>query len=136
MNQNTNSSTSSATTVSNLLQQLAFGTTTATASNNLATSVPLVITGAQAGTLAYVSGQQPQQSTSSLGAIGGIAATGQNTFTSNDLRWQPQQPLLPGGERYSRLVTLYSQLRDVLTRMINYLQPFSGARRIINLEGS
>ncbi|HWO07604.1 MAG TPA: M15 family metallopeptidase [Candidatus Paceibacterota bacterium] len=124
-NSNTNTS-SSPISVIDQLNELAFGTTSQPTTGTSATTAPLVIVGATVGGLVPTSNSTSTQFNSS----GNLAVVGQQTFTSNDLRWQPNQTNtpIPGTEQYSRLVQLYTALRDVLVRILEYLKPFSSLR--------
>lgn len=126
-NTNTSSSTNVDLTIAERLRQLMDGTPTPTPGSS-ATTVPIIITGASAGTIASSGGNQPeQQSTTSTGSLQPV---GQQTFTSQDLRWEPQQPTASSfdGSTYSRLVQLYTSLRDTLAKILEYLRPFGGGR--------
>lgn len=122
-NTNTNTGSSSALSVADRLREIAFGTSGAKSGTN-ATSAPLVITGDQAGTVVYTGGQQPQQPATNIGSI---QPTGQQTFTSQDLRYQQPQPVY-SSNTYSRLVQLYTELRNVLLVMLDQFRPFGGGR--------
>lgn len=126
-NTNQNTGTSSAISVADRLLELAFGTsTTPTTSTGNATSVPLVIIGASIGSVAIINNENP--TSTQFSTTGGLAVVGQQTFVSNDLRWQPQQPPQYGTDTYSRLVQLYTNLKEVLVKMLEYLRPFGGGR--------
>ena len=131
-NQNTNTSSSSATSVGDQLLQLAFGTSSSpSASTGLATSVPLVITSGNSGSI--VSTQQPV-GTNNQQPVGSIQSVGQQTFVSNDLG--TQQPIAT--QTYnSRLQETLGTLRTALTMLLNYLTPFSARTQpqtIVDLE--
>jgi hypothetical protein len=85
--------------------------------------VPIVITGASAGSVAIITSEHPSSTQSA--STGGLGVVGQQTFTSNDLRWSPEERRFNDGSTYSRLVSLYTQLRDTLVRMFEYLKPMN-----------
>ncbi len=121
-NQNTNTSSSSATSVADQLLQLAFGTSSAPGSGTNATSVPIVITSANSGSIA--STQQTGVTNPQLQNTGSLQPVGQQTFVSNDLR--TQQPI--AAQTYnSRLQETLGTLKTALTMLLKYLTPF-GAR--------
>ena len=123
-NQNTNTSSSSATSVADQLLQLAFGTSSAPGSGTNATSVPIVITGANSGSIA--STQQTGMTNPELQNTGSLQPVGQQTFVSNDLR--TQQPIAT--QTYnSRLQETLGTLRTALTLLLQYLKPFGGFQR-------
>jgi hypothetical protein len=134
INTNTNTNTSDGRSISDLLNEIAFGTTSTTNATNTGTSVPIVITGASAGSVAIVTSEHPSSTQST--STGGIGIVGQQTFTSNDLRWNPERPAFNDGSLYSRLVVFYLQLRDVLTKMLEYMKPMNAGNLLRGVDAS
>jgi hypothetical protein len=107
--------TSPSSTAADRLEGLAFGQPAT--STQSATSVPLVVSGADAATL---SGSQ-NASTTAVSTNGTIAPS-QTTFVSDDLSWQ-------GGETVSSapvsgMTAILITIKATLQRLLLYLQPF------------
>lgn len=118
-NSNTNQSTS--TSVADRLLELAFGTSSSpTSSTGLATSAPIIISGANAG---VITGSQ-QNTTTQAWTTGGIQSVGQQTFVSNDLRSQPQQNGFAATSD-TRFQQTLATLKTALTMLLAYLTPFN-----------
>jgi hypothetical protein len=107
---------SGSSTAADRLEDLAFGPKAT--STQSATSVPLVVSGANAATL---SGTQ-NASTTSVIASHGVISPSQTTFISGDLSWQgsgavAHQPL-------SGVEAILVTIKATLIRMLQYLTPF------------
>lgn len=120
-----NMTTSSTTNgVADRLESLAFPTTTQTGST--ATTVPLVISGAQAVQLS-----PRQQTTTTPGYVGpGTISPSQNTFISGDLSWQGAPQVSPPVTGFQATL---ANVRAILERILAFLTPFN-ARYVINGE--
>jgi hypothetical protein len=108
--------------IADRLEGLAFSTTSATSSG--VRFIPLVISGAHAVGNSYGGNTPAPTSTVAGGSIS------QQTFTSRDLQYQPTASSSVSASTYGRLVQLYTQLRDVLARMLSLLRPFSVSNAI------
>ncbi|OGG57679.1 hypothetical protein A2765_06085 [Candidatus Kaiserbacteria bacterium RIFCSPHIGHO2_01_FULL_56_24] len=104
--------------VADQLEQLAFGTSSNPSSEN-ATSVPLIVSGANA---AQLNGNQEQTAVSTSSYIG-VSSPSQTTFISGDLNWQtdspPSQPL-------TGLEAVLVNLKGILLSILQHLVPFGG----------
>ncbi|OGG57678.1 hypothetical protein A2765_06080 [Candidatus Kaiserbacteria bacterium RIFCSPHIGHO2_01_FULL_56_24] len=96
------------------LEQLAFGTPTSTNSTH-ATSVPLVVSGANA--TGIIGSQTVQQQSISTGNV----SPSQQTFVSGDLSWQPEATFQPP---LSGIPAILETMKQILLRMLPYLTPF------------
>ncbi len=124
------SNTSNATSAADRLEELAFGpkSTTSTATS----SIPLVVSGADAAALSGTQGNVTAQSTGNQGVIGAV----QSTF-SGDLSWQngtgAATPSAPATGWQAALITM----KAVLQKILQYLVPFGGGQEIqINGSGN
>jgi hypothetical protein len=116
--------------VSERLKALAFGSVGVTTTSSLATTVPLIITGATAGTIAYVAGQEPpQQSTSS---VGGIPAASQQTFSPSSPTFQgTNTAFTPQQTAFQRTLEV---LKSTLLLLLEYLKPFNNRTYLVEHE--
>lgn len=112
-------------TVADRLEELAFGPRPATSTT--ATSVPLVVSGANAAVL--TGSQNP--TTASTNSITGISNPVQQTFTSGDLSWQGESV---SSSPVSGMTAILITLKSALMRLLQYLTPF-GARGQMNVGG-
>lgn len=113
----TSTSTSS---IADRLEELAFGSSTQQQTSH-ATSVPLVVTGAQAVALAGVQNQTQVEAVPTQG----ISSPSQSTFASGDLSWQGGS-----GASYTQPLTGWqatlANVATILRQVLVYLQPFGG----------
>ncbi len=107
--------------VADRLEALAFPTTTQTGST--ATTVPLVISGAQAVQLS--AGQQAPTAPPYTGP--GAVSPSQNTFISGDLSWQGAPTI---GQTLTGFQATLANVRAILERILAFLTPFN-ARYVI-----
>lgn len=104
------------TTSADRLEELAFGPKPV-ATTSGTSSVPLVVSGANAATLTGSQNPSVSQITSTQGA----SSPSQTTFTSGDLSWQGETvPSVPISGVQATLITL----RATLSRILAILQPF------------
>lgn len=102
-------------TAADRLEELAFGPKPTTTT---ATSVPLVVSGANA---AMLTGTQ-QASTSAVGGTQGIIFPSQTTFISGDLSWQ--NDTADASRPLSGVEAILVMIKATLMRMLQYLVPF------------
>jgi len=98
--------------IADRLEELAFGIRAT--STQSATSVPLVINPNDVAAITSTNNQQTNATTSGLGG-----AITQSTFVSSDLAGQPYAPA-----PQNTMVRILSQLKTVLLKLLDYLQPF------------
>lgn len=110
------SSTSSA---ADRLEELAFGPKPATST---ATSVPLIVSGANTVMLTGV-----QTASTTPVAAQGVVSPTQTTFISGDLSWQPTDPQIT--QPLSGYAAILATIKAALQRTLLYLQPF-GSRTV------
>lgn len=122
----TSGGTTNATSAADLLEELAFGTGAAT-SSSFATSVPLVVSGADAAGITSSQNQNNVQQN----LPPGVSGISQQTFISGDLSWQKDgvasTPPLTG------MQAILATMKMTLMRILQYLVPF-GARDTVNLD--
>lgn len=124
---NTGTMSTGSSTAADRLEELAFGPKPATSTTSTATSVPLVVSGSNA---AVLTGTQ-QASTTAVIPTQGVISPSQTTFTSGDLSWQDGTV---SSAPVSGVQAILITIRSALTRMLQYLVPFS-ARGDLQLEG-
>lgn len=112
--------------VADRLEALAFPTTTQTGST--ATTVPLVISGAQAVQLS--AGQQAPTTPTYTGS--GAVSPSQSTFISGDLSWQgaPQVP-----QTLTGFQATLANVRAILERILAFLTPFNTRNAVLEYAG-
>ena len=115
VNENTNS-------VADTLEELAFGSGTAT-STAATSSVPLVVSGSDAVGISSNQNQPGNQQTSDSG----ISSPSQQTFISGDLSWQDGSNAGPPLTGWSAML---ATIKATLNRILQLLQPFGGEEYI------
>lgn len=115
-------------TIATQLEELAFGPKPATSTT--ATSVPLVVSGANAAVL--TGSQNP--TVASTNSVSGVSNPVQQTFTSGDLSWQGSSDELVSSNPVSGMTAILITLKSALTRLMQYLVPF-GVRTQVNGSG-